>query len=60
MRRRFAADYLRLECDGKWFFAKCDIAQVKHAIQLVGGMTIRVGAIAVALLAALATIKFFA
>lgn len=41
--------------------AKCDIAEVKHAIQLaVRDMTIRMGAIAVALLAALATIKFFA
>jgi hypothetical protein len=41
--------------------AKCDIAEVKHAIQLaVLEMTIRMGAIAVALLAALATIKFFA
>jgi hypothetical protein len=36
--------------------AKCDIAEVKHAIQLaVRDMTIRMGAIAVALLAALAT-----
>ncbi len=41
--------------------AKCDIAEVKHAIQLaVRDMTIRMGAIAVALLAALATIKLFA
>ena len=41
--------------------AKCDIAEVKHAIQLaVRDMTIRMGAIGVALLAALATIKFFA
>ena len=41
--------------------AKCDIAEVKHAIQLaVRDKTIRMGAIAVALLAALATIKFFA
>lgn len=40
--------------------AKCDIAEVKHAIQLARDMTIRMGAIAVALLAALATIKFFA
>ena len=41
--------------------AKCDIAEVKHAIQLaVRDMTIRMGAIAVALLAALVTIKFFA
>ncbi len=41
--------------------AKCDIAEVKHAIQLaVRDMTIRMGAIAVALLAAPATIKFFA
>ena len=41
--------------------AKCDLAEVKHAIQLaVRDMTIRMGAIAVALLAALATIKFFA
>jgi hypothetical protein len=40
---------------------KSDIAEVKHAIQLaVRDMTIRMGAIAVALLAALATIKFFA
>ena len=39
----------------------CDIAEVKHAIQLaVRDMTIRVDAIAVALLAVLATIKFFA
>jgi hypothetical protein len=38
--------------------AKCDIAEVKHAIQLaVRDMTIRMGAIAVALLAALATIN---
>src|SRR5271166_4703991 len=36
--------------------AKCDIAEVKHAIRLaVLDMTIRMGAIAVALLAALAT-----
>jgi hypothetical protein len=35
--------------------------EVKHAIQLaVPDMTIRMGATAVALLAALATIKFFA
>jgi hypothetical protein len=41
--------------------AKCDIAEVKPAIQLaVRGITIRMGAIDVALLAALATIKFFA
>ena len=41
--------------------AKCDVAEVKHAIRLaVRGMTIRMGAIAVELLAALATIKFFA
>jgi hypothetical protein len=41
--------------------AKCDIGEVKHAIQLaVPDMTIRMGATAVALLAALATIKFFA
>ena len=41
--------------------AKCDIAEVKHAIELaVRDMTIRMDAIAVALLAALATIKFFA
>jgi hypothetical protein len=41
--------------------AKSDIAEVKHAIQLaVRDRTIRMGAIAVALLAALATIKFFA
>ena len=41
--------------------AKCDIAEINHAIQLaVRDMTIRMGAIAVALLAALATIKFFA
>jgi hypothetical protein len=41
--------------------AKCDSAEVKHSIQLaVRDMTTRMGAIAVALLAALATIKFFA
>jgi hypothetical protein len=41
--------------------AKRDIAEVKHAIQLaVRDMTIHMGAIAVALFAALATIKFFA
>ena len=41
--------------------AKCDIAEVKHAIQLaLRDKPIRMGAIAVALLAALATIKFFA
>ena len=41
--------------------AKCDIAEVKHAIQFGGaGHDDPQGAIAVALLAALATIKFFA
>jgi hypothetical protein len=40
---------------------KSDIAEVKHVIQLaVRDMTIRKGAIVVALLAAMATIKFFA
>jgi hypothetical protein len=40
---------------------KSDIAEVKHAIQLaVREMTIRVGAIVVALLAALVTIEFLA
>jgi hypothetical protein len=40
---------------------KGDIAEVKHVIQLaVRDMTIRESAIVVALLAALATIKFFA
>ena len=37
-----------------------DIAEVKHLIELsVRDMTIRMGAIAIALFAALATIKFF-
>lgn len=42
--------------------AKCDIAEVKHAIQVAVRdiCAIRMGAIAVALLAALATIKLFA
>jgi len=41
--------------------AKCDIAEVKHAIQFGGaGHDDPQGAIAVALLAALATINFFA
>ena len=40
---------------------KSDIAEVKHVIQLaVRDMTIRKGAIVVALLAAMATINFFA
>jgi hypothetical protein len=40
---------------------KSDIAKVKHVIQLaVRDMTIRKGAIVVALLAAMATINFFA
>ena len=39
---------------------KSDIADVRHAIELsVRDMTIRMGAIAIALFAALATIKFF-
>jgi hypothetical protein len=39
---------------------KSDIAEVKHQIELsVRDMTIRMGAMAVALFAALATIKFF-
>jgi hypothetical protein len=39
---------------------KSDIADVRHAIELaVRDMTIRMGAVAIALFAALATIRFF-